>query len=169
VDRAAAVNRGDFSKVAEYRVVVPTSQDKGQTWRYTIDKPADGWFKPDFKDADWKEGPGGFGTKGTPGAVVRTEWKTDDIWIRREITLPDDPLTDPQLVVHHDEDVEVYLNGVLAFKASGFITDYEDATITKEAVAALKPGKNVIAVHCKQTTGGQYVDVGMIEIKKPKK
>jgi hypothetical protein len=169
VDRAAAANRGDFAKVPEYKVVVPTSQDKGQTWRYTTTKPAEGWMKSDYKDADWKEGPGGFGTKGTPGAIVRTEWKSDDIWLRREVTLPDDPLNDPQLVVHHDEDVEVYFNGVLAFKAPGFITDYEETSISKEALAALKPGKNVIAVHCKQTTGGQYVDVGIVDIKKPKK
>jgi hypothetical protein len=169
VDRVAAVNRGDFSKAAELIEIVPTSREKAQTWRYTLDKPADDWFKADFKDTGWKKGPGGFGTKGTPSAVIGTEWKTDDIWIRRECTLPEDALADLQLLVHHDEDVEVYLNGVLAFKAPGYITDYEEAPISKEARDALKAGKNVIAVHCKQTTGGQYIDVGLVRFKKPKK
>ncbi len=165
VERVAAVNRGDFSRVPQAKVVVPTSQEKGLTWRYTLDKPADGWFKTDFDDSSWKEGPGGFGTKGTPGAVVRTEWKTDDIWLRREFTLPDGRFSDLYLLLHHDEDAEIYVNGVLAAKVSGYITDYEEVPISAAARATLKPGKNLLAVHCKQTTGGQYIDVGIVEIK----
>jgi hypothetical protein len=165
LDRVAAVNKGDVSRVPQVRVVVPTSQEKGQTWRYTFEKPSGDWFKPDFDDGGWKEGPGGFGTRGTPGAVVRTEWKTDDIWIRREITLPEGDFNKLHLLLHHDEDAEVYLNGVLAAKVPGYITDYEEVAISKEALTALKPGKNRIAVHCKQTTGGQYIDVGFVEVK----
>jgi hypothetical protein len=165
LERAAAVNKGNVSHIPQVTVLVPTSQEKGQTWRYTFDKPADGWFKPDFDDAGWKEGPGGFGTRRTPGAVVRTEWKTDDIWIRREFTLPEGDFKNLHLLLHHDEDAEVYLNGVVAAKVPGFITDYEEVPISKEALAALKPGKNRFAVHCKQTTGGQYIDVGIVEVK----
>jgi len=146
--------------------VVPTSRKEGQAWRYTLDKPPAGWFTADFKDADWKEGIGGFGTKGTPGAIVRTEWKTDDIWLRREFTLPE--RSSPANLffsIHHDEDAEIYLNGVLAAKVTGYITDYEELAISTEGKAALKPGKNLIAVHCLQTTGGQYIDVGLSEVK----
>jgi hypothetical protein len=166
LERAAAANRGDFSRLPKAVVVVPTSQEKGLTWRYTFEKPGPDWFKSDFDDQAWKEGPGGFGTVGTPGAVVRTEWKTDDIWIRREVTLPDRLGSELALSLHHDEDAEVYLNGVLAAKVAGFITDYEEVPISPEARAALKPGKNVVAVHCHQTTGGQYIDVGIIAFEK---
>lgn len=165
-ERVAAANRGDFSRVPVFTAVVPTSQTEAQTWRYTLEKPADGWFKSDFEDASWKEGPGGFGTKGTPGAVVRTEWKSADIWLRRTLTLPEAKLIDPQLRLHHDEDAEIYINGVLAAKVPGFTTDYEEVAISPEAKAALRPGKNVIAVRCHQTTGGQYIDVGIVDVKK---
>jgi hypothetical protein len=162
--RVAAVNRGDFSRVPERVVVVPTSQEKGQTWRYTMEKPAGDWYKPDYDAGGWKEGPGGFGTEGTPGAVVRTEWKTADIWLRREVTVPSSG--DLYLSLHHDEDAEVYLNGVLAARVRGYVTGYEDVPIREEARKALKPGgKNVIAIHCHQTTGGQYIDAGLVELK----
>ena len=50
------------------RVRAETSEKTAQKWRYTTDKPADGWEKPDFDAAKWKKGDGGFGTKGRPGA-----------------------------------------------------------------------------------------------------
>jgi hypothetical protein len=165
LDRVAAANKGDFSKVPELKVLVPTSKEEAQTWHYTFDRPAEGWQKPDFDDKQWKEGQGGFGTRMTPGAVVRTEWKTDDIWLRREFTLPEAKWGDLLLTLHHDEDAEVYINGVLALKVPGFITDYEEFPMSEEARKALKPGKNVFAVHCHQTTGGQYIDVGIVEVK----
>jgi hypothetical protein len=134
-------------------------------WRYTTDKPAADWMKPGFNDRKWKQSPGGFGTEGTPGAIVRTKWSTPDIYLRREITVPDG--VDPkslQLWVHHDEDARIYLNGVLAAQLTGFTGDYDLAEILP-AAATLKPGKNLLAVHCHQTTGGQYIDVGLARLK----
>jgi len=161
-ERANAVNTGKLPAASVMKEVVPTSQLKEVNWRFTFDQPAEGWNKPGFSDTAWKEGPGGFGTKDTPGAVVRTEWKTGDIWLRRDFDWPTDKVTSPVLSVHHDEDVEVYINGVLACKAGKFSSEYEEMSMTPEGIAALKPGRNMLAVHCHQTTGGQYVDVGIL-------
>jgi len=132
-------------------------------WRYTTQKPADDWFKPGFDDSGWKSGTAGFGTQGTPGAVVRTEWSTPNVWMRREFTLPEGTRLDPQLWLHHDEDAEVYLNGVAAATVSGYTTGYETVAIRAEAKATLRAGKNVIAIHCRQTGGGQYIDAGLVD------
>jgi len=149
----------------KWRTLVPTSKEQGQEWRYTTwkEKMVEGWFAPGFDDSKWQKGQGGFGTEGTPGAVVRTRWGTADIWIRRTVDVPEfKEGAELRLVMHHDEDAEVYINGVLALKTTGYITDYRTFRLRPEAVAALKPGKNVLAVHCHQTTGGQYIDVGLV-------
>jgi predicted amidohydrolase YtcJ len=167
LERVAAVNKGDVSRIPQTVVVVPTSQEKAQMWRYLTEKPADDWFKAGFDDHSWPEAPGGFGTKGTPGSVVRTEWKNDDIWIRREFTLPEEKFGTLELLLHHDEDAEVYINGVLAAKVPGYVTGYDEVPISEEALKVLKPGKNLFAVHCHQTAGGQYIDVGIVAVKQP--
>ena len=141
--------------------LVPTARKEPVMWRYTLEKPADDWMKPAFDDAAWKEGPAGFGTAGTPGAVVRTEWKSKDIWLRRAYTLANTKLAAPRLIAHYDEDATVYMNGVLAAELPGWTTAYEQFPIQTEALATLRAGKNVMAVHCQQTTGGQYIDVGL--------
>jgi hypothetical protein len=149
--------------------LVPTALTQRVTWRFTLKKPADDWYQPGFDASAWKEGRAGFGTRGTPGAVVWTEWKTDDIWLRREFAIQARPSDNLRLLMHHDEDAEVYLNGVLAAKAAGFITDYEQFELSPEARAALKPTGNVLAVHCHQTVGGQYIDAGIVRIEPPAK
>lgn len=143
---------------------VPTSQNEPITWRYTTDKPADDWFAADFNASGWSEGPGGFGTRGTPGASVGTVWSSSDIWLRREFVLPEGMWHDLQLQIHHDEDAQVYVNGVLALTTSGFTSSYGEMAMTPAALATLKPGWNVFAVHCRQTSGGQYIDVGLVDV-----
>ena len=155
-----------------YVEIVPTSRKQSVIWRYstaTPNPPADNWYKPDFDDSSWKQGPGGFGSPGTPGSVVGTLW-TDtpgDIWLRRTFTLPKGKLPpDLQLLVHHDDDAEVYINGVLALSDPGFFTSYQLVELSDAAKAAIIPGGlNVMAVHCHQGRGGQYIDAGLAEPK----
>jgi len=161
VHAVAAANRG---KVPKLVTVVPTSQHKPIMWRYTLEKPADNWFMPELDDSSWREAPGGFGRKDTPGAVVRTAWTTGDIWLRRQFYLPEIPVDQLMLLLHHDEDAEVYLNGILAARVEKFSTGYEEIPISEEARRALRPGKNVMAIHCRQTRGGQYIDAGIVRL-----
>ena len=147
------------------KTIVPTAHDQAITWRFTTTQPGENWFDPSFDDHAWQEGPAGFGTQQTPNTVVRTTWNTADIWIRRIVDLPADlSLAHPAVLLHHDEDAEVYINGTLAAKASGYNGDYEPVPLDAKATALLKPGKNTLAVHCHQTTGGQYIDMGLVDV-----
>jgi hypothetical protein len=145
--------------------VVPTSMDTPQSWYYVFEAPAKNWFKPGFdaEKSGWKKGLAGFGSQGTPSASIKTEWKSSDIWLLREFEMKNVP-RDIKLMVHHDEDAEIYLNGVPAAKLSGYTSSYEPFPITNQACKTLKPGTNLIAIHCRQTQGGQYIDAGLVEV-----
>jgi hypothetical protein len=162
-----ADHRALFGPPPVVQTVVPTSRTEGQRWRYTTTPPADGWQQPAFDDSAWAEGPGGFGTQRTPGTHVRTAWNTSDLWLRRTFRLEGPMPADPQLRIHHDEDAEVYLNGVPVAALEGYTTGYVLVPLDAAGRAALRPGTNSLAVHVRQTDGGQYIDVGLVELVEP--
>lgn len=162
VERAAAAARILYLPPPKVSVLVPTSEREPQTWRYTLEPPSANWTASEFDDSGWKSSPGGFGAEGTPGAVVRTPWKTADIWMRRSFDLPSLPERgEVQLLIHHDEDADVFLNGERVASLTGYTTGYQVVPLDASAARFLKPGKNVLAVHCRQSSGGQYIDLGL--------
>lgn len=166
-DRTRAANWAPMPIYRAPRVVtlVPMAkEDANIRWHYTTEKPRDDWFQPGFDAGAWPEGPAGFGTRGTPGAEARTLWQSSDIWLRRDFELASESWGNVALNAHHDEDMEVYINGVLAAAVPGFTTQYETLPLTAAGRAALRPGRNTIAVHCHQTRGGQYIDVGLARL-----
>ncbi len=151
-------------KMPALRRLLAAADTAPATWKYTMDAPAGKWMNDEYDDSAWKSGQSGFGAEGTPGAVIHTKWETDNIYLRRDFELSEDKVNDPQLLIHHDDDVEVYINGVLAMKSNGFITSYTPRPISKAAKATLRKGRNIIAVHCRQHEGGQYIDVGLVDV-----
>ncbi|MCL2709740.1 MAG: hypothetical protein FWE95_02570, partial [Planctomycetaceae bacterium] len=153
-----------------YRTVIPIAREQASEWAYTTQRPANGWETPDFDDSSWRRGRSGFGTAGTPNTTVRTTWNTADIWVRKSFELSESDMLDPSslvLTMYHDEDATVYINGVRVLQTRGFITNYAQFPI-RNAAEALREGTNVIAIHCHQTLGGQFIDVGISLVVPPK-
>ncbi len=157
-DKTRAIGWAPMPRPPRTVTLVPTSQKKPATWRYTTERPAGDWHAADFDDSGWEQGPAGFGTRQTPGTAVRTVWNSADIWLRRSFELTAPLPRRAALRLHHDEDARVYLNGTLVLSRSGFTTEYEAEEID---VRALRAGRNWLAIHCHQTTGGQYIDAGL--------
>lgn len=145
--------------------ILPTAETAVREWKFTISIPPDNWTKMGFDVSSWKTGTAGFGTDDTPAAVVGTPWKSDEIWIRQEFIMGDlsnIDMSKVKLRVHHDEDCEIYINGVKAASLPKWSSAYENIDISKEAKKTLiNNGKNVLAIHCRQTNGGQYIDAGL--------
>ena len=145
--------------------LLPTAlaSDTGVLWRYTTARPAGDWFGAFFDDNGWKTGHAGFGDD-VPGSKPRTAW-TDtpgDIWLRTDFDVASADMAALRMSIHHDEDVEVYVNGQQIFSEPGSLTQYETVSLSDEVRKVFRVGKNTVAVHCHQTIGGQYIDVGFL-------
>jgi hypothetical protein len=137
-----------------------------KSWRYSTSNPGSGWTEPSFDDSAWQTGLTGFGTPQTPGVLVKTRWETPGIWLRTHVELPSITPADILILhVFHDEDCEVFVNGKRLFRARGYITAYRDAALNDSQKGLFKEGANTIAVSCKQSGGGQGIDVGLKLIK----
>jgi len=160
-DRGAAPPRGARPDLADGKINFLSPKDAD--WRYTTERPQSGWEQTDFDDSGWKDGKAGFGLPGTLGGKIGTEWRSEHIWLRRafkaESALPPESIG---VLACHDEDVEVYLNGAPIARGRNYVTDFVflPSTPVKSGVIA---GWNTLAVHCRQTIGGQYIDVALVE------
>jgi Domain of Unknown Function (DUF1080)/Glycosyl hydrolases family 2, sugar binding domain/Glycosyl hydrolases family 2, TIM barrel domain/Glycosyl hydrolases family 2 len=161
---SVAANRRMYEAPPRITHLVSASDRVTQTWRYTTAAPPDSWFDPGFDDTSWQSGAAGFGAPATRFARVGTEWKTADIWLRRTVDLPASGLTAPHLRVFHDDDAKVYLNGILVADLPGANAGFAYVPLTGAARLALRPGKNTIAVHAHQIRGGQFIDVGLVDV-----
>lgn len=163
-DQTRAKDWANIPKAPVIRQVAPTAAVSASEWFYTMNKPNEDWFASSFTPKDWKSGKSGFGTRTTPGVHVGTEWNSSDIWLVRDIRLDSKDLAQLQWMVHHDEDLEIYVNGQLVEKRPGYLTKYQLIPLSKAAKDALRAGNNRLAIHCHQEKGGQYVDVGLVAI-----
>ena len=142
---------------AEACALLARDTDPERSWQFTTEAPGDQWNAPSFDDRAWQQGESPFGA-GRDNVRIGTPWTGEEIWARRTFWWSGDAST-LTFAAYHDEDVEVYVNGVLAAQGQGYTTDYVELAASAAGRAALRPGHNVLAVHCRQTVGGQLLDV----------
>ena len=143
--------------------VSPVTQDADPdvpaVWRYTFDDPGEGWTEPGFDDSGWRLGAGPFGAPGTPGVEPETEWRSDQIWLRRVVQVERTRERIGEFRFFHDEDLRVWWNGVEAVRAPGWNPEYQTKFGRPEAMRTSRVGENLLAARCSNRTGGQGVDL----------
>ncbi|MCH2060645.1 MAG: PSD1 and planctomycete cytochrome C domain-containing protein, partial [Verrucomicrobiales bacterium] len=154
----AALLKGATVPLAE-PILVADHRTRSQKWHFTTDKPADNWSEVGFRaeNAKWKLGEAPFGTE-VPNEKSKTEWKTNDLWLQTGFQLTAIP-AGLKMTAYHDEDIEVFLNGQLLGRRGGHSKNYVEIPIDKKALGALQTGRNVVAVHVRNTGGGQFFDL----------
>ena len=152
-----------------FDAVAPMADEVAWHGRYTREKQKDGWQQPAFNDADWREGTAAFGTPDL--SFVRTEWKEEnsDLYVRRTIDVTAADLQEDLLIIYsHDDVFELYINGTKVADTGEIWREGIRLPLTPDLKKLLKAGKNVIAAHCHNTTGGAYTDFGLYKAIKPK-
>jgi hypothetical protein len=144
--------------------VLPTSELDGRTWRFTTAEPAGSWAAADFDDGTWPSGVAPFGGGKPEGVPLRTPWTSPGIWLRQSFEWVGGSAEGLYFVLAHDEDATVFINGVEAASVPGNSTGYLMVPVAVDAAKALKQGRNVIAVRCRQTKGAQAIDAGIVRV-----
>ena len=152
-----------------FDAIAPMADEGGWEARYSREKQAAGWEKPGFNDSSWKTGKAAFGTADL--SFVRTEWNdlNSDLYVRRVVDVTADDLEQDLMIIYsHDDVFEMYINGTKVADTGEIWREGIRLPLEGELKKLLKPGKNIIATHCHNTTGGAYTDFGLYRQMKPK-
>lgn len=140
------------------KTLLPMANEENWNGKYTTNIPAKDWMQNDFNDSKWTSGKGAFGTPGMQ--AIGTNWKTKEIWVRREFTIPEIPAgANLYLIYSHDDDFELYLNGKQIVETGNKAKS--NVLLKIDSRLLNSNGKNNIAAHCLDRGGLAYVDFGI--------
>jgi serine/threonine protein kinase len=135
---------------------------EAQGWRCLSSLPPTNWTAPDFPDAAW---PFAAAVVGSPTYIQRTDrnpppsLSLTNLWLRREFTLPQVPPGILVFRINPNHDAQIFLNGVPAAPAADWRDSASFVPASEQGRAALKPGRNVLAVLSQDADGGGPIDV----------
>ncbi|MDB5247005.1 MAG: hypothetical protein JWQ40_1399 [Segetibacter sp.] len=142
-----------------YNQIISTSETQAYSVKYTEEIPAGDWTSLSFSDTAWKTGAAPFGNR----RPANTRWRSKDIWVRRTFSLDDVKVNKLFLKINHDDNTEVFLNGDKIYNKHGWLNKFEYFPIDDNVKSKLKKENNVLAIHVTNTTGGQWLDAGIVE------
>jgi hypothetical protein len=142
-----------------YETVLPAADEQNYQCKFTETEPGEGWMNKTFNDVQWKTGTAPFGSSKSRS---KTLWTGKDIWMRRSFVLNDLNIDKLFLKLHHDDNVEVYLNGSLVYTCNCWNGKPQLFELTDAMKNKLVKGENTIAIHCANTAGGAWLDVGLM-------
>ena len=142
--------------------IVPMADEEAWEADYSRKVQPKGWEMPDFQPEGWRRGQAAWGSDGL--SYVRTHWSelNSDLYVRRTINLTAANLKDDLwLVYSHDDVFELYINGTKVADTGETWREGVKLHLDSKLKALLHEGRNVIAAHCHNTTGGAYTDFGL--------
>ena len=145
--------------------IVPMADEEAWEADYTRQvQQGLGWTKPEFEPQGWRKGRAAWGSDGL--SFVRTHWSdlNSDLYVRRTIELTAQDLREDLYIVYsHDDVFELYINGTKVADTGETWVEGVRLPLDSRLKGLLHEGRNVIAAHCHNTTGGAYTDFGLFK------
>jgi len=138
-------------------------EDDTDKWngKYIFSTPAEDWQKSDYNDQTWEAGGAPFGS--SIDYRVNTEWNTRDIWVRREIQLSPKELEKSLLLEYsYDDNLTLFINGIQILQTPHEFKMKKIIEIPEDIKKNAKDGKLTIAAHCRNESGGAYLDFQLL-------
>jgi len=155
--RLAAIHRRLFGPPPEQRLLLPSSLEKPQTWRYTSQpQPNDDWTLPEFDDSSWQVGTGPFGNSDV--LRCRTQLPPGTLYLRKKLVLSRPPARASIRVYTHlvgggnnlMSYVRIYVNGRFVHDEVTRQVDpavrVAEVLLWPESLHAFRAGENTLAV-----------------------
>lgn len=145
--------------------LLPAGDEIPYDCKYTETPPASDWMKESFNHEQWTSGKTPFGKGGED--KPNTPWNSGAIWMRKEFVLGERqvaalPKQTLLLNLRHDDDVEVYVNGELAYSCKDcYVGSVKNYTLSDAIKSKLRQGRNLIALHCINPRGNAWLDAGL--------
>ena len=143
-----------------YKTILAASDEQPYTCSFTEEEPNGDWKAVAYDDKAWKTGVAPFTDD---KEQAKTLWTSKNIWVRRVFNLSDVSINQLVLKLHHDDNVEVYLNDEKVFDKTGWTSDFQLIPLKNEVKKYLHTGSNVLAIHCTNTSGGAWLDAGLLD------
>lgn len=147
----------------KYSDIVPASDSEDYRARSTESDPGRGWEQPGYDDSGWESSAAPFGDN----EQVGTSWKSEDLWYRRTFDIPEKITGNMLLKLRHDDNVKVYINGKPVYQCECWNNEYKYYEIPERVQKSLKSQGNVLAIHVRNTAGGQWLDAGIVQKTEP--
>ncbi len=148
------------SEEKNFTTILPAADETTYTCRYTEATPGDDWMKKNYDDATWKTTEAPFSSNKNN---AKTVWQSKNIWVRRSFEITDLNINKLFLKLHHDDNVEVYLNDELIYTCNCWNGKPQLFALTDAVKNKLIKGQNMLAIHCANTAGGAFLDAGLVE------
>jgi len=140
----------------------PAPQAEAGSWRFTATAPGPAWAAADFPDASW---PVSRSLSGSSTYISRTSQNyppslsLTNLWLRREFDVPRIPEGTLAFRINRNHDARIFLNGVQSAPVAEWSDTDTLVPASEQGRAALKTGRNLLAVHCQDADGGTPIDV----------
>ncbi len=142
-----------------YETLLPASDEENYTVSYTETEPKINWHDSDYDASLWKKGKAPFSNNENE---AKTVWTSNDLWLRRTFDLENIDLKNLYLKLRHDDNIVAYLNGDKITDINGWQHSFKYIPITDNIIEKLKNKGNILAIHIKNTAGGQWLDAGLV-------